>query len=115
MAASTLDTLGLLYRHAGNYRKALTYYRQALPLESQGGMDADEIYTMWGMGDSESALGDNKNALQHDLAALSLAKEMGDPDSQGGVDSSLMKYFSDHRSEERRVGKECRSRWRPDH
>ena len=100
IAASTLDSLGLLYRHAGNYRKALTYYRQALPLESQGGMDADEIYTMWGMGDSESALGDDKNALRNDLAALSLAKEMGDPDSQGGVDSSLMTYFSDRKQPE---------------
>ena len=27
----------------------------------------------------------------------------------------LATYFSDHRSEERRVGKECRSRWSPYH
>jgi len=39
-----------------------------LPLESQGGMDADEIYTMWGWGFGKRS-GDDKNALQNDLAA----------------------------------------------
>ena len=36
-----------------------------------------------------------------DMAPLAIAKELG--------------YFEDERSEERRVGKECRSRWSPYH
>ena len=30
-------------------------------------------------------------------------------------DTKLIKYLAQHRSEERRVGKECRSRWSPYH
>ena len=32
-----------------------------------------------------------------------------------GYDSAIFNYFADDRSEERRVGKECRSRWSPYH
>ena len=34
---------------------------------------------------------------------------------QVSTDAGLIKYLMRHRSEERRVGKECRSRWSPYH
>ena len=32
-----------------------------------------------------------------------------------GMDAAVVTALADNRSEERRVGKECRSRWSPDH
>ena len=43
-------------------------------------------------------------------SGISMPVYPGDPD-----DRALLYYFLLLRSEERRVGKECRSRWSPDH
>ena len=40
-----------------------------------------------------------------------LAATKGDPDAM----KIVLQHFSGYRSEERRVGKECRSRWSPYH
>ena len=56
-------------------------------------------------GSLDNAIAAFDPSLAADLGALGL----GATDATGGVD------FGDFRSEERRVGKECRSRWSPYH
>ena len=46
------------------------------------------------------------------LARAILVKSEADFDK---FDGAFLEYFKDMRSEERRVGKECRSRWSPYH
>ncbi len=41
--------------------------------------------------------------------------DTGSPEVQIAVLTAEITALNEHRSEERRVGKECRSRWSPDH
>ena len=50
-----------------------------------------------------------KTSYKTELVALRAAE------SAGYLTVGSRKYFKDQRSEERRVGKECRSRWSPYH
>ena len=72
-------------------------------------LTGDQIPSMSRLG-REGQLGDMPTFI------LELARELADPQPgrmrRGGQLAALVR---DHRSEERRVGKECRSRWSPYH
>jgi CHAT domain-containing protein/Tfp pilus assembly protein PilF len=98
--AYTLDSIGLVYRHLGQKQKALDIYNQALPIERKAGNRDCEANTLWGMGDIARETGDVADALRNEVAALSLADSVGDPDLQGRIDTSLMRYFREQQHPE---------------
>ena len=58
----------------------------------------------------------SKEAVAADVAAIrQLGKDMGNAMVAGDVHKLNQIFADDWRSEERRVGKECRSRWSPYH
>src|SRR5256886_9719430 len=60
-----------------------------------------------------------KNGLANMLGLPEFKVEVIAPDVGGGFGTKIMMFFAEEvlvpRSEERRVGKECRSRWSPYH
>jgi tetratricopeptide (TPR) repeat protein len=74
-------------------RKALEYFTQALPILHKVGDRTDEANALENIGNAENELGDARGALRNEEAGLSLAKAVENPDVQGGIDVSLMKYF----------------------
>src|SRR2546430_6529674 len=53
--------------------------------------------------------------LQSEALAGAAIVEAAAGRARDRVDSARLREFAEQRSEERRVGKECRSRWSPDH
>ena len=54
-------------------------------------------------------------ALAYRRVLLKLSGEALIGDQGYGIDATMLQYIANERSEERRVGKECRSRWSPYH
>ena len=56
-----------------------------------------------------------RTALINHLRAVLLERGITVPQGRRKLEAELLAILSDERSEERRVGKECRSRWSPYH
>src|SRR5947207_12736784 len=92
---------------------------RVLPYDDEGGRIARLICDIYNP-DGSSFAGCTRQALQRQIAA---AKAMGYEMMAGAeaeffifqLDASGEPTTDTHRSEERRVGKECRSRWSPHH
>jgi CHAT domain-containing protein len=93
--AFTLRNIGLVYYDLGQKQKALEFYNRALLIQREMRAPLDEGYSLHSIGKATADLGDSTGALRNEMAALSLAKAVGDPDLQGAVDDSLMRYFRD--------------------
>ena len=98
--AVTLSNICLVYDELGQKLKALEYYNQALPVEREVGDRSGEATTLANIGAVYGALGQEQKALLNEVAALSLAKAVEDPDLQGRIDTSLMSHFRDQKRPE---------------
>jgi CHAT domain-containing protein/Tfp pilus assembly protein PilF len=90
--ALTLNNIGRAYSDLGQKQKGLEFFNQALPIWREVGNRRGEAATLTNMGLVYDSLAQAK-VLPNELAALSLAKDVGDPDLQGRIDASLMRYF----------------------
>jgi CHAT domain-containing protein len=98
--ASALTYLGISSAELGQPQKALEFYGHALPIWREVGNRSGEASTLTYIGLAYSALKQTPNVLPNEIAALSLAKAVGDPDLQGKIESSLMRYFRDQNNPE---------------
>ncbi len=91
--ALTLNNIGRALVDMGQKQKGLEFYYQALPIWRETGNRRGEAATLTNIGMAYESLGQKQNVLPNELAALSLAKAVDDPDLQGKIDASLMRYF----------------------
>lgn len=104
--ALTLYNIGRNYAGEGQNEKALEFYNQALPIWRGVGNRRGQaaVLTMIGLiydspGDSlGDSPGQKQKVLANELAALSLAKAADDPDLEGRIDASLMRYFHEQKN-----------------
>jgi len=95
LEAATLHNIGAAYNDLGERQKALDYYNRALPIRREVGDRRGEAATLHNIGAVYDAMGQKQKALSNEIAALSMAKAMGNPELRGRIDSSLMNYFRD--------------------
>jgi len=91
--ATTLSNLGRAYFDLGQMSKALEIDYASLPIWREVRETRGEALALSSIGMVYSNLGQPQKALANTLAALSLAKAAGDPDMQGGIDTSFMIGF----------------------
>jgi tetratricopeptide (TPR) repeat protein len=98
---ATVNNMGRAYSDLGEKNKALEFDYQALSIWREVEDRRGEAFALSSIGRVYSDLGQYQQALVCKLAALSLAKDAGDPDIQGGIETSLMIDFrNQHRLEE---------------
>ena len=73
--------------------KAVQNYTEALAIFRKLNDRKDEAATLLFLGLTYEYLGKHRDALSAELADLSLAKSLDDPDMQGDAEGSLMEYF----------------------
>jgi CHAT domain-containing protein len=95
--AVTLTNIGRAWSGLGDQAKALEIEYQSLPAWREVQDSRGEAFALSSIGRAYSSLHQPQRALPMKLAALSLAKTAGDPDIQGGIDTSLMIDFRDQR------------------
>ncbi|MDR3734317.1 MAG: tetratricopeptide repeat protein, partial [Acidobacteriaceae bacterium] len=88
--AMTLNNMGRDYSSLGETDKALEYDSAALPIWHEVEDRRGEALGMMTLGWAYSARKEPKKALASELAALSLATAAGDPEIQGGIETTLM-------------------------
>jgi CHAT domain-containing protein len=99
--AMTLNNMGRDYSILGDSDKALEFDRQALPIWREVEDRRGEALALMSIGWAYSARKETEKALASELAALSLARAAGDPEIQGGIQTTLMIGFRDqHRPED---------------
>ena len=99
--AMTLNNMGRDYYNLGEADKALEFDNQALPIWREVQDRRGEALAQMTIGWAYSARKEKEKALASELAALALAKAAGDPEMQGGIETTLMIGFRDrHRPEE---------------
>ncbi|MGD0800997.1 MAG: CHAT domain-containing tetratricopeptide repeat protein, partial [Terracidiphilus sp.] len=99
--ATTLNNIGRDYILLGDINKALEIDYQSLAIWREVQDSRGQAMALSAIASAYFALGLPQKALAIKLAALSLAKEAGDPDLQGGIETSLMLGFRDqHHPEE---------------
>jgi CHAT domain-containing protein/tetratricopeptide (TPR) repeat protein len=101
--ALTLNDIGRDYSDLGQTQKALDFYSRALPIWREVKDSRGEASALNSIGRSYSHLAQQQKALPYKLAALSLAKAAGDPDLQGGIETSLMFDFRSQKSPEEAI------------
>jgi CHAT domain-containing protein/Tfp pilus assembly protein PilF len=98
--AMTLNNMGRDYSNLGEMDKALEFDSEALPIWREVEDRRGEALAMMTIGWADSARKEPEKALASELAALSLAVEAGDPEIQGGIETTLMMGFrGQHRPE----------------
>jgi CHAT domain-containing protein/tetratricopeptide (TPR) repeat protein len=97
--ATTLKNIGVVYGNLGQRQKALDFFNQALPVFREIGDPTGEANSLLNIG-SVLKTWDASGALRNELAALSLANAVNDPDQQGQIDGALMAYFRDQNNPE---------------
>jgi CHAT domain-containing protein/Tfp pilus assembly protein PilF len=99
--AATMNNLGRVYLSQGQVEKALATLNHALLLWREVQDRRGQAYALNSLGWAYATHKDRNKALACELAALGLAKEAGDPDLEGGIETALMIGFrEDHRLEE---------------
>lgn len=99
--AMTLNNMGRDYSNLGETDKALEYDSEALPIWREVEDRRGEALAMMTIGWAYSARKEPEKALASELAALSLATAVGDPEIQGGIETTLMIGLRDqHRLED---------------
>jgi CHAT domain-containing protein len=99
--AMTLNNMGRDYSDMGEADKALEFDNQALQIWREVKDRRGEALALMTIGWAHWQLKEPEKALASELGALSLAKDAGDPEIEGGVETSLMIGFRDqHRPEE---------------
>ncbi|HEX4945970.1 MAG TPA: tetratricopeptide repeat protein, partial [Blastocatellia bacterium] len=76
--AFTLNAIGLLYRHLGEYQQALTYHQQALQINQEVGNPGSEALTLYSIGAVYDHVGEPKKALDAYHKALAIFQQLGD-------------------------------------
>jgi len=90
-----LENIASAYSALGQGEEALSFFEQALA-DQHDMVDAQgEAYTLDAMGALLYRAGDKASLPYFELAALSLSIQAKDPDIQGEIDTSLMRYFRD--------------------
>ena len=99
--AMTLNNMGRDYSLLEEADRALALDIQALALWREVKDQRGEALAMMTIGWAHAALKEPEKALASTLSALSLAKEAGDPEIEGGIETSLMFGFrkENHREE----------------
>jgi CHAT domain-containing protein len=99
--AMTLNNMGRDYSLLEEADKALEFDIQALALWREVKDQRGEALALMTIGWAYAALKEPEKALATTLSALSLAKAVGDPEIEGGIETSLMFGFrKDNRREE---------------
>jgi CHAT domain-containing protein len=99
--AATLNNMGRDYSNLGETDKALEFDSEALPIWREVEDRRGEALAMMTIGWVRSARKEPEKALASELAALALATAAGDPEVQGGIETTLMIGFRDrHRLED---------------
>ncbi|MGA2673310.1 MAG: tetratricopeptide repeat protein [Terracidiphilus sp.] len=93
--AMTLNNMGRDYSNLGDADKALEFDSQALPIWREVEDQRGEALALMTIGWAYSERKEKEKALASELAALSLAKAAGDPEIQGGIETTLMIGFRD--------------------
>jgi len=93
--AITISLIGLANFKLGQTKTALEFYRQALAIARTSGVRLAQGYTLARMGIASGALGDSASELSDEAAALALSREIGDPEMEGLIDTTLMHFFSE--------------------
>jgi CHAT domain-containing protein len=97
----TLNNMGRDYSNLGEADKALQLDNQALPIWREVEDRRGEALAMMTIGWAYSERKEKEKALASEFAALALAKAAGDPEIQGGIETTLMIGSRDqHRPEE---------------
>ncbi len=99
--AATLNNMGRDYSLLGEAGKALDFDAQALAIWREVKDRRGEALALMSIGWAYAALKEKEKALAATFAALSLIKAAGDPEIEGGIETSLMIGFrNEHRPEE---------------
>jgi tetratricopeptide (TPR) repeat protein len=98
--AVQLLSLGLLYSTAGEKQRALEVDNQASAISRELKSRPFEALNLNNIGLVYDDLGQKQKGLLNEVAALSLAKAVEDPDLQGRIDTSLMMHFRDQKRPE---------------
>jgi CHAT domain-containing protein len=98
--ASTLTGLGKIYSNLKQSDKALELYTQALSIELNNSDRDLEASTLNSRGHVYLAIGQRQKALADEVAALLIAKAVGNPGLEAVVADSLMSYFREQRLSE---------------
>jgi CHAT domain-containing protein/Tfp pilus assembly protein PilF len=99
--ATTLNNIGRDELDMGEKREALETNYRALFIWREVEDRRGEAFALSSISKVYHALGQPQYAFPNSLAALSLAKGAGDPDIEGGIETSMMIGFRDeHRPEE---------------
>jgi CHAT domain-containing protein len=99
--AVTLTNMGRAWSGLGEKSKALEIEFQSLAVWREVEDSRGEAFALSSIGRVYSSMGEQQKALPSKLAGLSLAKAAGDPDLEGGIETSLMIDFrNQNRAEE---------------
>jgi CHAT domain-containing protein len=91
--AMTMGNLGKAYNDLGQFSKGLETAQASLPVWHEAQETRGEAAALFSISRAYDLLGQPQTALPYMLAALALAKSVGDPDMQGGIDTALMIGF----------------------
>ncbi|MGA3264279.1 MAG: tetratricopeptide repeat protein, partial [Terracidiphilus sp.] len=99
--AATLNNMGRDYSDLGEADKALEFDIKALAIWREVEDRRGQALALMTIGWAYSARKESQKALASELAALSLTKAAGDPEIEGGIETSLMMGFrNQHRPQE---------------
>lgn len=101
--ATTLSNTANAWLALGKMDKALETDSQSLPIWREVKETRGEAMALIGMGRIYAQQGHAQKALLYSLAALSLVQAAGDPDMQGGIETSLMVGFRNQNQPEEAI------------
>jgi CHAT domain-containing protein len=90
---AALVAIGTTYLRQKDTKKAISYFNQALAIAREIGDRRSEAITLFSIADASHQSNDDPTALRDALAALSLAKAVGDTQLQGRTDFLLLRML----------------------
>ena len=95
LAARGLRYVGEIYQNLGDLRRALSSFREALPLSRRGKNQAEEGAVLNGLAYVSFLQGDSKAAQENSVAALKIGRSIGDQRIEAAALSNLGEsYYS---------------------